>query len=307
MQGLGAGPRTVTALRQLSSASANLTVAPPPAPLPPRPVIPPPDSIEQARILNEIIENARAYAHSLPDYMCVQVTRRHYDPTGTENWRLSDTVQEQVSYVDQKENYKVTMINGLAVANIDHVKLGGSTLSGDFGSIYSEIFDSETATEFEWDHWATLRGKRMYVFAFHVPKSRSGFTIFAESAGRTITAGYRGLIYADRDSFAVMRYKFECEDIPPDFPIHEVKLDVNYDLVDIAGHSYVLPLKTDLKSRESRYMTWNEASFHLYRKFGTESTITFDTPDPIPEEKTQEEPAKPDAKDVKPAVKKQQQ
>jgi hypothetical protein len=306
LEGMGAGPRTIVALRQLSTTSANLTVAPPPAPVASKPTIPPPDSVEQARILQEILDHARAYVRSLPDYMCVQVTRRHFDPTGLENWRLADTVQEQVSYVDHKEAYKVTMINGQAVANVDHVKLGGSTLSGDFGSIYTEIFDPETATEFDWDHWATLRGRRMFVFAFHVPRSRSGFTIYSESAHRTITAGYRGLVYADRDTYTVMRYKFECEDIPADFPIHEVKLDVNYDFVDIAGHSYVLPLKTDLKSRESRYMTWNEASFHLYRKFNTESTITFDTPDPIPDEKTQEEPAKPDAKDVKPPAKKQQ-
>lgn len=305
LEGMGAGPKTVAALEKLAESSDNLTVAPPAPPPPPRPIIPPPDSIEQARILREIIDHARAYAKSLPDYMCVQVTRRHYDPTGTENWRMADTVQEQVSYVNGKEDYKVTMINGQSVNNVEHMKLGGSTLSGDFGSIYSEIFAEETATEFEWDHWATLRGKRMYVFSFHVPRSRSGFTIYAQSAHQTITAGYRGLIYADRDTYAVMRYKFECEEIPVTFPIHEVKLDVNYDNVDIAGQNYVLPLRTDLKSSESRYMTWNEASFHLYRKFGTETTITFDTPDDVPDDKLQEQPAKPDDKDAKP-VKKQQ-
>lgn len=305
LEGLGAGPRTVEALHKLAGSSANLTVAAPPAPKPALPTIPPPSAAEQQRILREIIDHARAYSKTLPDYLCVQVTRRHYDPTGTANWRLADTVQEQVSYVNGKEDYKVEMVNGQSVTNVEHMKLGGSTLSGDFGSIFTEIFAPETEAEFQWDHWATLRGKRMYVFAFHVPKSRSGFTIYAQSVRETITAGYRGLMYADRDTYAVMRYKFECEDIPVTFPIHEVNLDVNYDNVEIAGHTYVLPLRTDLKSSESRYMTWNEASFHLYRKFGTESTITFDTPDEVPDSKLQEEPAKPDEKDVKP-VKKQQ-
>lgn len=304
LEGMGAGPRTVEALHKLAESSAGMTVAPPPVPVALPPPIPPPSQAEQQRILRQIIDRARAYAKTLPDYLCVQVTRRHYDPTGTENWRLADTVQEQVSYVNGKEDYKVEMINGQSVMNVQHMKLGGSTLSGDFGSIYSEIFAEETAAEFQWDHWATLRGKRMYVFAFHVPRTRSGFTIYAQSVGQTITAGYRGLIYADRDNYAVMRYKFECEEIPLTFPIHQVALDVNYDTVDIAGQKYVLPLRTDLKSSESRYMTWNEASFHLYRKFGTESTITFDTPDEVPDSKLQEEPAKPDDKDTKP-VKKQ--
>src|ERR1700742_378354 len=40
LQGLGAGPRTMMALRKLSESSASMAVAPPPPPPPPRPVIP---------------------------------------------------------------------------------------------------------------------------------------------------------------------------------------------------------------------------------------------------------------------------
>lgn len=306
LQGMGAGPRTIAALRKLSEASGSLPVAPPPPPVAPRPVIPPPDSIEQARILQEIIDNARSYAKTLPDYLCVEVTRKHYDPSGTENWRELATVQEQVSYVDHKEAYKVVMVNGRAVSNVQHEGVGGSTLSGDFGSIFTEIFAPETATEFDWDHWATLRGRRMYVFAFHVPRARSQFTIYDGETARTITAGYRGLIYADRETSMIMRYKFDCEEIPADFPVKDVRLDVNYDWVAIAGQKFVLPLKTEIWSRVGRYATWNEAEFHLYRKFGTESTITFETPDPLPEDKTKEEPPVPDDKDSKkPPAKKQ--
>jgi hypothetical protein len=304
LQGMGAGRLTVAALRALSATSVSLQVAPPPEAVEAKPTIPPPNSVDQARILHDIIENARNYTKSLPDYMCLQVTRRHYDPTGTENWRAFDTVQEQLSYVDHKENYVVTMINGKAVANVEHQKLGGSTLTGDFGSFYSEIFSAETGTDFDWDHWATLRGKRMYVFAFRVSKSQSHFTISDEQDRRGVTAGYHGLIYADRDTNMVMRYKLECEDLPHDFPVKEVHIDVNYDYVDVAGHKYVLPLKTDLKSTSStgrgKYNSWNEAEFRLYRKFSTESSIIFETPDALPEDATKEQPAVPDAKD-KPA------
>lgn len=305
LQGMGAGPRTVAALRTLSSSSASLPAPAPPAAAPPKPTIPPPDSQEQARVLHEIIENARNYSKSLPDYMCLQVTRRHVDPTGKEDWRNYDTVQEQLSYVDHTEHYVVTMIDGKAVSNVEHHSLGGSTLRGDFGSFYSEIFAAETGTEFDWDHWATLRGKRMYVFAFHVPQERSHFTISDEQDRRVITAGYRGLIYADRDTNIVMRYKLECEDLPGNFPVKEVHIDVNYDYIDIAGHKYVLPLKTELKSTATtargKYNSWNEAEFHLYRKFGTESSITFDMADALPEDATKEQPAVPDAADKKPA------
>src|SRR5277367_6772573 len=49
LQGQGAGPKTVQALRKLSADSAALRAAPPPeAPPAPPPPPPPPDSIEQA-------------------------------------------------------------------------------------------------------------------------------------------------------------------------------------------------------------------------------------------------------------------
>ena len=38
-------------------------------------------------------------------------------------------------------------------------------------------------------------------------------------------------------------------------------------------------------------MTKNDIEFRLYRKFGTESTIKFETPDPLPEDQTKEKPA----------------
>ncbi len=304
LQGMGAGPITVMALRKLSEASAGLPEAPPPPRVAPRPVIPPPDPAELQKILTEVIEDARSYAKTLPDYLCVEVTRKHFDPTGTEDWRELATVQEQVSYVDHKEAYKVVMVNGRAVANMEHEGVGGSTLSGDFGSIFTEIFDEQTGAEFQWDHWATLRGRRMYVFAFRVPRPRSHFTI-SDGGSHSIVAGYHGLIYADRETKSIMRYKFDCEDIPIDFPVKDVRLDVNYDFVTIAGAKYVLPLKTEVWSRMGKFMSWNEAEYHLYRKFGTESTITFETPDPLPEDKTKEEPAIPDAQDAKKPVKKQ--
>jgi len=297
LQGLGAGTKTVAALRTLSEASASLEVAPPPPPPPPKPVIPPPDSIEQARVLHDFVENARNYAQTLPNYMCVQVTRRRVDRSGTENWQLQDTIQEQLSYVDHKEDYKVVMINNRSVSNIGHLELGGATSSGEFGSIYSEIFAPETNTDFEWDHWATLRGRRMYVFSFRVDPSRSKYSIYDGDTRRTIIAGYHGLIYVDRDTLTVMRWKLDCDHIPSDFPIKNVQQDVNYDFVKIADSQYVLPLKSEVRSSRGKYLSWNETEFHLYRKFAADTTITFDEPAPIPEDKTKEEPAQPDAKD----------
>ncbi len=54
--------------------------------------------------------------------------------------------------------------------------------------------------------------------------------------------------------------------------------------------NYLLPLRSATHLRTARYQSRIEVEFREYRKFGSESSISFDTPEPLPREKT-EEPA----------------
>jgi hypothetical protein len=294
LQGLGAGPKTVLALRKLSDTTANLAPPPAPAPKPVPVVIPPPSSIEQKLILDEIKERALNYTENLPNFICTQVTRRHIDRSGTESWTLADTIQEQLTFFEHKETYKVSMVNGKSVTNVDHMQLGGATSSGEFGTMLKEIFEPGTRTEFEWERWATLRGHRMYVFSFRVREENSKYSIFHGPSHRQVVSGYKGLIYADRDTKMVMRVKFDCDTIPADFPMQAVGLDLNYDLIKVGDQEFILPLKSEIRSREGKFLSWNEVEFRLYRRFGTESSIKFDadTPEPIPDDQLKEQPLK---------------
>ncbi len=294
LQGAGAGPQTVAALKTLITESASL--APPPAPAPKLVVEgpPPPDSIEQKRILEEITEHARNYVEGLPNFICLQVTRRYGDVSGQENYHLIDTIAERLTYNEQKEDYKVVSINGIpATTTAKHEQKNGASSSGEFGSILKEIFAAETETQFDWERWATLRGKRMYVFNFHVSQLRSQYSIYSDEVKRTVIAGYHGLVYADRDTKMVMRIKLEVEGLPTDFPIQSVDLDMNYDFMKISGQEYLLPLKSEIHSREGRFLSKNEVEFRMYNRFGTETNIQFgDVPDALPDDATKEQPAK---------------
>ncbi|MGH9647218.1 MAG: hypothetical protein ACRD4E_10410 [Bryobacteraceae bacterium] len=292
LQGLGAGPRTLTALRELINASANLPIAAPVAPPPPPAVIPPPSPAELKEVLQEITEKALDYTKSLPNFICAQVTTRSFDPSGTESWHLEDKVQEQLSYVDGKEDYKVVLVNNLPVANMRHEQLGGITSSGEFGTMLYQIFAPQTQTQFDWERWATLRGKRMYVFSFRVAQDHSDYSIYHQPSGRTIVAGYHGLIYADAVTKQIMRIKMECDGLEA-FPINQVTLILDYAPTKISDQSFVLPMAAEVRSREGRTLGKNVMQFSLYRKFGADATITFDTPDPISEDQLQEQPAAP--------------
>jgi hypothetical protein len=273
LQRLGAGPRTVAALTKLAEASATLTAASPKA----EPVSPaPPPPADRKRVIEEVRSNSLNYTDSLPNYICRQVTRRRVDQTGSGSaFRDTDTIVEQLSFFEKKETYKVVMVNNSMVTNnLQHDQLGGATSSGEFGSILRAIFAPESGTDFEWDRWTGLRGRWQHVFSFRT--SQPIYTIRHGDSKRTIVTRARGQVFVDRETHMVMRLHFECEGIPADFPIRSVTLDQDYDFADVGGQQFLLPLHSNVRSREVGYESWNEVSFSGYRKFAADATITFD-------------------------------
>jgi hypothetical protein len=291
LQGQGAGPKTVVALKELAEASKELVKPVPVAPKPTPPPIPPPSAAEQKRVLDEVRSYAKNYTKRLPDFICTQVTRRYYDPSGLEFWRQADIITERLTYFEQKEDYKVVLVNNRPM-DIRHDQLDGASSSGEFGSMLKELMDPETDADFRWERWATLRGKRNHVFAYRVPQPRSKWRIEYQRQ-MSIIAGYRGLLYIDADTAMVMRITLDATEIPPTFPVQQAATKLDYDYVKIGEGEHMLPLRAEVRMREGKSLVKNEVEFRMYRKFGAEATIKFDTPEPLPPEMTNEQPVKP--------------
>ena len=196
MESLGVGPRTLAALRKLSQQSQTLPAAKPIEPPAPPRQAPPPSSEEQAAIIEDVRAYALDYSKNLPDFICTQVTRRYAaappgsrygGPSGSEpSYRLQDTLTIRLSFFEQKEDYKPVLVNG-QMTNQDYKSLGGTLVSGDFGTMLNEIFERQTQARFEWDHWATLRGKLAMSFASTrwTRRARSGTS--ASTTGSSIS------------------------------------------------------------------------------------------------------------------------
>jgi hypothetical protein len=318
LQAQGAGPKTVEALQALRDETASMKppthdvtsspatapdegvpAGPPTATLSVKaPPIPPPDSVRQQQIREAMTQYAMNYTHNLPNFFCVQVTRQYIDPNGRDNYRSIGTILARVSYNEGEEKYKVYSQNGhLIDTDMRGITAGGATSTGEFGSLMREIFEPKSDAEFGWDHWATLRGRRMAVFNYFIDSGHSNWSItYAASASdsqRIITA-YKGLVYADAQTGEISRIKFVAVDIPKSFPVQEATEILDYDLQEISGQKYVCPLVAQLWMRAGRESTHNEIEFRSYRKFGTETSITYDMEEaqkPLPASKTQEQPA----------------
>ncbi len=290
LRALRLGPKTREALNDLAEASKNLAAAAPPPPKPAAPLIPPPPEAEQKKVLEEIRDYALNYTKRLPDFICSQVTRRYVDPSGMEFWHQQDTVVEKLSFFEQKEKYEVVLVNNRPNTAYTHDKLGGATSSGEFGTMMKEIFEPDTDARFGWERWARLRGRRMQVYNYRVSQARSKWQIDYQRQ-QQVVPGYSGLIFVDNVSHTVMRITLQAEDIPATFPIQEASNMLDYDFQKISGVDFVLPLRATMRMREGKYLVKNEAEFRLYRKFGAEASIKFDTtPEPLPEDQVKEEP-----------------
>lgn len=317
LQAQGAGPDTIKALQYLRDQTANLkppshdaTYSPATAPdnslsagpatatLSAKPVpIPPPDSVRQQQILDRMREYALDYTAKLPNFICVEVTRRTIDPRGTDRYLSLDTVLAKVSYNEGQEHYQVYSVGGKYVdMPMDKVGGGGARSTGEFAGMMRSIFEPSSQAEFNWDHWGTLRGRRMAVFNYFIDSGHSSYSIsYGNGPGdeqRIITA-YKGRIYADEHTGEIARIEFVAVDIPKSFPVTATTEILDYDAVDISGKQYVVPLLAQLYIAAGSQKSKNRIEFRDYRKFDTGSVITYDTkaPAPLPTSETEEQPA----------------
>lgn len=278
MKAVGIGPRTEEALKKLSTRSASL----PPAPklkateraAPPSRK--PPTKEEQDRLLNWMREYASNYDKNLPDFICVQVTRRYADPTGMELWQKQDTVTAKLSYYEDRENYDVILVNNRPVQNVSLRDVGGSTSTGEFGSLLRAIFNPKSQTSFRWLRYGTLRGRLMHVFFYQIARENSEWSMRYEDLEPIIVA-HEGLIYVDHDTELIMRIAMQTKGVPASYPLSSASTTLDYDFTKIGEQEFVLPLRAEVRMRASKLLSKNEVEFRLYRKYSADTVITFDT------------------------------
>ncbi len=322
LEAQGAGPKTVQALQELRDQSStrkapaqDATYSPATAPDtslssgPARttlgttkgPVIPPPDSIRQQKIIDLMRQYALSYTQNLPNFICVEVIRRYIDPNAGDHYRSLGNVLSKVSYNEGAEKYDVYSVNGhYENTDLEHAAAsGGAISSGEFGSLMHEIFEPRSEAAFAWDHWGRLRGKRMAVFSYFIDSGHSAWSItYGGGPGdqKRILTAYKGLVYADENTGEIDRIQFVAIDIPKSFPVSAATEILDYDQVQISGQPYICPLAAKVYMTAGREKTKNEIEFRNYRRFGTETGITYDmkadapVPPPLPASRTEEQP-----------------
>ena len=219
-------------------------------------------------------ERALSYAAKLPNFVCVEITDRSVDTSGTGKWRRKDSFAELLRYVDKQETRTTLAVNGER-SSIKRADMEQWPISlGEFGSLLNMVFDPKSNADFHWKETAGLGDGTVQVFEYRVPRQNNSMLL--RSNDKRVYAGFHGLAYLDSATKGIRRITMEADDIPPDFSIHFASVSVDYDYVSIGGHEYLMPMRGSIRLKRGRRETdLNQVVFQDYRRYASQAKITF--------------------------------
>ncbi len=255
----------------------------------------PPSAAEISETLEKTRKNTIEMVGEMPDFVVKQIISRFEAYAGTGNWRPLDNLIIAVSFSTEKgEQYRVLSKNGAPInseTQSNYNGLDGATSGGEFVEDLNKIFKPESKTEFNFLTTDVIRDRRTLVYEYEIEleNNKDGGVGLKGAVYSSSPAGEKGRIWIDRDTFRVLRVEYQLKDIAKDFPVKAVTKLIDYDLVDIAGEKYLLPILSDFRgtvaSANKLFESRNVIRFKSYQKYGTEVKIIEEDSEPLPNEK----------------------
>jgi len=269
---IGLGQRSLQALHTIHDQSQGLPLAAAtagkPAPQPPAP-----SQQEQGEVITAVREYALSYSKNLPNFLCAQQVRRKAAESGEVTYHDQDTLIVRVSYFEQQEKYDLLTVNDRP-ASRSFRDLGGSTSTGEFGSMLRQVFEPRVQARFSWSRWANVNDRPAMVFHYDVEQANSRWELDYMRREHLVPA-YTGEVFVDRETHAVLRLTQRAVDIPASYPIQAASTILDYDYREIAGQRYLLPVHSQMDMTSDGAKTRNETDFRNYQKYSADAVITF--------------------------------
>jgi hypothetical protein len=232
-----------------------------------------PGRYTDAQIIQDARAAAGAFSASLPNYLVQQVTARYFATGFPTHWQEIDEVTADLAYVDGKEDYRNVQVNGNPVNNPER---SGSWSTGEFGTTLEDVMSMASNAAFKRRGEEKMVGRTAVVYDYSVAQGNSHWTMVSPD-GRQYKPAYDGAVWIDKESRRVLRIEQRATAFPRDFTISRAECKLQYAWVRIEQKTYLLPSASENIGcmSGSGACTRNVLDFKNYRKFTTESNITF--------------------------------
>jgi len=256
-----------------------------------------------------VIESARkaaaVYAQSLPDYIVKRTTARYRSATqtnsaadarsalstridpgagtsGADPWQPIDTISGDVTVERGREVYTNVRVNGNPAK---YLPPGGSWSAGEFSGQMLIVLAPEREAQFTHPHAESLRGRPSVRYDFTIDQAHSAWNMAAANTGYArsdvdYSPAYTGRIWIDKETGQALSIEMSARGLPSGFPVATIDSRTDYDFVKIGDARFLLPVHSQTLSCEpgGRACLKNETDFRDFRKFESNTNITFDQP-----------------------------
>lgn len=123
------------------------------------------------------------------------------------------------------------------------------TTKGVFGTILGAVLDDAFRGSSAWSHWEQGTGGPIAVFSYVVPREKSHYAVYIPHDPEHLAkvTGYHGEIGVDLATGAILRLTM-LADLKPTGPVRNADILVEYGPVEIAGVTYICPLRSIARS-----------------------------------------------------------
>lgn len=223
-------------------------------------------------LIDRAFQAALEFDETLPNFICDEIVKRFKSSAKPPKWKLDDTVETELLYVNRQEEYRNVRINGKPLKS-GRPEETGNWSSGDWGTTLKDVLSPATDGAFKLRTGKDkIAGVETVIYDYTVEAANSHWEI---RFGTPIKPAYKGAIWIDPETARVMRIEMQARRIPQTYEMDTVEMTIEYGWVNVSGDKYLLPV-TSQNLGCFRYTTkcgMNELAFKNYRKFGAESTI----------------------------------
>ena len=190
------------------------------------------------------------------------------------SWRALDVVTADLVMQGGKETYKNILVNGKAPKQA--LEKTGSWSNGEFASMLQLVLNPGSETDFRGKRSSSIVNRQAWRYDYSVEQQNSHWTL--EAAGQSYQPAYVGAVWIDKETSRVLRIEMSAKRIPTDFPLDSGESTVDYDFVLLGDRKFLVPVHSEVLScqRGTRDCSRNVIDFRNYRKFGADTSISFE-------------------------------
>jgi hypothetical protein len=227
-------------------------------------------------IISGVIAGARSFDERLPNYICKQITTRFTGAATEGPWKQEDTFEEQLTYFNRKESYKLISFKGKPTDGKRRPRRG--LQAGNlFGGMLQGVFRVESKAEFEHDGEDAIGGQKVVRLRYRVRRENSRWT--SAMNGKSYVRGFKGQVWADAKTLSVLRFTGQIEPEPGDPGwLGRTRIDMSYGFVKIGSEEHLLPVRSEVSLELEKKPKRNVAEFSEFRQYTTETKIEFGEP-----------------------------